>query len=191
MSNETKWVWTNNGGMPNEGVDTDGGNAPIGGYTEPPTRRMNKTVPGGMDEQSTRFRPAGEDEAGADDQVEPVVGWLVVVKGPGLGRSLTVQQGRSSIGRGENQRIQLPFGDMSMSRNQAQIVYDPTSRRFLISEGDGTSLTRINGELLMGNAQLKGGELIDLGDATQVRFVPFCGAHFDWAELDEPPEESA
>lgn len=186
---KTNWIWTNNEGAQGVGRDE------IPGFEDESTRRIQPTGIGtatDMQADSDRTSFVNRPSGGSDpaDSIDPVTGWFVIVQGPGLGRSLVIGPGRSSLGRGEDQRISFPFGDRSMSRNHAQIVYDPGSRKFHISEGDGTSLTRINGELLIGNAILKGGELIELGEKTHVRFVPFCSDRFDWSDLgSEKPDE--
>lgn len=176
MSNETKWIWSEK---------NPGDNPPIGGGNDDPTRRVADDPPAstiaGFDDDVTTHAAAG---TGEDQDIgEPVTGWLVVVRGPGLGASLTTGSGLSTIGRGRDQRLSLPFGDKSMSRSHARLIYDPASRKFFIAPGDGKNLTRVNGELLLGNLELEGGELIELGD-THLRFVPFCGPHFDWADTE-------
>ena len=44
---------------------------------------------------------------------DPVVGWLVVVQGPGRGRSLEIGAGANPIGRAQHQKICLDFGDFA------------------------------------------------------------------------------
>ncbi len=112
---------------------------------------------------------------------EPVVGWLVVIAGKGKGRSVEIAAGSSPIGRGEGQRIRLDFGDDQISReNHATLTFDVRSNRFFLNHGGGRNLTYLAGEPVLVPVELKGGEVISIGD-TELKFVPFCGPDFSWA----------
>lgn len=111
---------------------------------------------------------------------DPVVGWLVVVEGPGRGAALPIGYGNNRVGRSATEDIILDFGDTQISReNHAVITYDGKHRRFYIQQGAGRNLTHVNDELVMVPVEMKGGETVSMGE-TKVRFVPFCGADFDW-----------
>lgn len=113
---------------------------------------------------------------------DPVVGWLVIVIGPGRGNALTLGYGLNGIGRGPRARVRLDFGDLEISRDQhAVITYDPKGRRFYLQHGGGTNLTYLDQQPVLVPSELKGDETIVLGQ-TQLRFVPFCGVNFDWQD---------
>jgi hypothetical protein len=113
---------------------------------------------------------------------DSVAGWLVVVKGPGLGRSLEIGAGANAIGRGPNQKISLNFGDPQISRERhAIVVYEPKGRRFFLQNGEVRNLTYIGDQVVLTPVELTGGETIALGQ-TQLKFVPFCGPQFGWGE---------
>ena len=60
---------------------------------------------------------AGAPAPPAPDQLDdPTVGWVVVINGPGKGRSLPLGYGMNKIGRDATQRIALDFGDKEISR---------------------------------------------------------------------------
>jgi hypothetical protein len=129
------------------------------------------------DEESMTHLVLPDDLSDAD----PVVGWLVVVQGPGKGQSLEIGIGANSIGRAPSQQVSLNFGDQEISRERhAVIVYDPLSKRFFLQSGEVRNLTYANGEVVLGHAELSGGETIVLGK-THLRFVPFCGPNFSWS----------
>ena len=112
------------------------------------------------------------------------VGWLVVVDGPGRGESVSLLAGMSQIGRGDDQAIQLDFGDNAISRtNHAAIVYDPDDMSFLIGHGGKTNIVRLNGKPLISTEHLKTGDTIRIGD-TILRFVALCGKEFRWSDSD-------
>ncbi len=110
------------------------------------------------------------------------VGWIVVAEGPGRGESFPLMAGMSQIGRGEDQAVQLDFGDNSISRtNHAAIVYDTDSKEFLLGHGGKSNIVRLNDKPLISNEALKSGDVIRIGE-TVLRFVALCGDTFDWAD---------
>jgi hypothetical protein len=120
---------------------------------------------------------------------DPVVGWLVVVGGPGLGAYRPIYEGNNAIGRGKDQRIPIDFGDPSISSEaQAYIRYDSMDRSFLfVPNLSKTNIVAINDEKPTGAVKLELMDVITMG-RTQLAFVPFCGAEFDWSELSDLKE---
>ena len=151
-----------------------------------PTTLLRKT-----DNEATRIispakRASGsEPDKSKDPMADPPVGWLVVIRGPGKGRVLTVGNGMNAIGRGETSRIRVDFGDSGISRsNHARIAYEPRQRCFLISHGEGSNLTYLNGEVVMETKRISAGDEILLSDTT-FRFQSFCSEEFDWPDVDD------
>jgi FHA domain len=113
---------------------------------------------------------------------DPVVGWLVVERGPGKGSAMAVGMGMNSVGRGSDQRISIKFGDNTISSNKHFFVsYDPRSREFGVHRGDGANLTYLNGEPIYGSERLSSFAQIEVG-ATTLRFIALCGDEFSWDE---------
>ena len=111
---------------------------------------------------------------------DPVVGWLVVIAGPGKGRGLKLGSGSNSMGRGTTNRVILDFGDRQISQsNHATVNYDPRGRRFYLQHGSGKNLTYLNKQPVLAPVELKPLSHISLGD-TVLRFVPFCDRDFSW-----------
>jgi hypothetical protein len=137
------------------------------------------------DEPQTRLaggrpgsRPAEDTES--DGEFDPVVGWLVVLDGPGRGHAVSIGYGMNALGRDDDQRLKFDFGDDKISRaRHALITFDPRSCRFFIQHGGGRNLTYLGSEPLLNVAELSGGEDIQVGD-TKLRFVAFCGKEFRW-----------
>ena len=120
-----------------------------------------------------------------DAMSDPPVGWLVIVRGPGKGRVLTLGLGLNVIGRSQDMRVCIDFGDENISRNNhARIVYESRKRRFLISHGDGTNLTYLDNELVLGPQEFQSGSEIQLGNTT-LRFQALCGGEFDWQDVND------
>ena len=122
---------------------------------------------------------------GAFEQ-DPVVGWLVVVGGPGIGQFRPIFEGNNSIGRGAGNRIAIDFGDDAISgEEQAYIRYDSAERSFLfVPNLAKTNVVSLNEKRPTGAVELAQMDVITMG-RTQLVFVPFCGPDFDWAALQE------
>ena len=110
----------------------------------------------------------------------PVVGWLVVVDGPGKGSSLRLGIGQNTIGRGESSRVRLEFGDHEISREtHAVVTFDPKGNRFYIQQGTGMNLTYLGESPVLAPTLLETGSRIAIGETT-LCFVAFCGKDFSW-----------
>lgn len=119
-------------------------------------------------------------------QIDPVVGWLVIVGGPGIGSYRPIFEGNNTLGRSPNQRIPLDFGDDAISsEEQAYIRYDSSERSFLfVPNLAKTNIVSVNDKRPTGAVELAAMDVITVG-RTQLVFVPFCGPDFDWSELAE------
>ena len=120
---------------------------------------------------------------------DPVVGWLVVVGGAGLGAFRPIYEGNNGIGRAKSQRIPIDFGDDTISaEEQAYIRYDSMDRSFLfVPNLSKTNIVAINDKRPTGAVKLELMDVITMG-RTQLAFVPFCGEEFDWSELSDLKE---
>lgn len=172
----------------------EGNQAAGTGRLDAPTRRM-ETPSNPGDDEKTRLvggraqrsdkgapRENAEEGRGMDD---PVVGWLVIVEGPGKGRSVQLGYGSNSLGRGATDRVKLDFGDDQISRNgHAVVTYDPRGRKFYVQHGGGTNLTYLGDDPVLAPTELPAQGRIGIGN-TVLRFVPFCGTEFDWQDSEE------
>jgi hypothetical protein len=154
-------------------------------HTAPPTTRVVRGM-GKPHEDSARtqlVRGKVKVERGAFE-ADPVVGWLVVVGGPGIGCYRAIFEGNNTLGRNSSQRIPLDFGDDTISsEEQAYIRYDSSARSFLfVPNLTKTNVVSVNDNRPTGAVELNHMDVITVG-RTQLVFVPFCGADFDWAEL--------
>lgn len=119
---------------------------------------------------------------------EPVVGWLVAVKGPEKGRDFRIVSEKNFIGRSERMDISIA-GDSTVSReNHAVVSFNPKNGVFRLFPGDSKSLVYLNDDELIAPEQLKPYDKIELGE-TELLFVPFCSESFIWKkEQDGDPE---
>jgi len=163
-----------------------------------PVQRGNDRPPGrsaSRDEETRLYTPhgsaaepeaaslAGTSHATPSPQAsdDPVVGWLVIIEGPGKGRSFELGYGANSIGRDKGQKVKLDFGDPHISREKhATLVHDPKSMRFFLQTGDVRNLTYLGDEVVLNPVQLTGREIIMVG-GTKLMFVPLCGPDLGWS----------
>ena len=141
------------------------------------------------EEEKTRLvggRRADEKRAAEDRAMDdPVVGWLVIVEGPGKGHAMQLGYGSNPLGRGATDRVKLDFGDDQISRNgHAVVTYDPRGRQFYVQHGGGTNLTYLGDQPVLAPVELPALSHIGIGN-TILRFVPLCGAEFDWQDTEQ------
>lgn len=112
----------------------------------------------------------------------PVVGWLVIIDGPGQGRDLRITPGMNRIGRDASMNVQIDFGDEAISRSEhAFIIYDPQKNVFFLRHGSGQNLTYLNDDIVMEAKMLQPFDRIKVGE-TECLFVPFCSDQFYWGQ---------
>lgn len=115
---------------------------------------------------------------------EPVVGWLVCIKGEYFGECFKLKSGRNFIGRSPEMDIQLSM-DFAVSRQKhAVIIYEPKARIFIAQPGESRELFYLNDEVVLSNATLKQSDVIMIGE-TKLMFIPLCGKQFSWDDVAE------
>jgi hypothetical protein len=169
--------------------------APAEAQPAPPTTRVHRATPAvakaaEADDSDPPVRTKlARGKQTVDRQAfvqDPVVGWLVVIGGPGLGAFRPIFEGNNTLGRASTQRIPIDFGDDTISsEEQAYIRYDSADRGFLfVPNLAKTNVVSVNDKKPTTAVPLAAMDLITIG-RTQLVFVPFCGRDFDWAELAE------
>ncbi len=116
--------------------------------------------------------------------IDPVVGWLIAVKGPHKGRDFRITSEKNFIGRSE--RMDVPItDDPSVSReNHATVSFNPKNNVFRLYPGDSKSLVYLNGDEVILPEKLKPYDRIEVGE-TELLFIPFCGDQFVWKKEEE------
>lgn len=111
--------------------------------------------------------------------IDPVVGWLVCVKGPEKGRDYRIRSERNFIGRGSSMDICIA-GDERISRDKhAILTYNPKSGTFSLANGEARGLIYLNGAEVGNPVALQPYDLIEMG-ASGFMFMPFCSERFQW-----------
>jgi hypothetical protein len=184
-----------------QGSETDATRVAGGASQDPPLPNLgggagsqNQTIihrPGRPQGGPTGATPATEiasrqpatESAHAMQGFDPVVGWLVVLSGPGRGAAAPMFEGMNSVGRAPSERVQLDFGDNQISREgHFFLTFDPKERSFHIHHGSRINLVRLNGKTVLGPMPMSAGDTIEVG-STMLRFVPLCGPDFIWDDV--------
>lgn len=119
----------------------------------------------------------------SNKRIEPVVGWLVCIKGTSLGTSYELKAGKNFIGRSSLENDIVLKGDQSISREKhAIIVYDPRSKCFLAQPGMSRELFYLNDKAVLQITEIKERDIIAVGK-TELMFIPFCGSEFSWESM--------
>jgi hypothetical protein len=113
---------------------------------------------------------------------DPVVGWLVIVEGPGRGKAVDIYVGMNSLGRSRGQRIRVDFGDAAISgEGAAFITFEPKRQTFHINHGGKANIVYLNDEAVLTPMPLMNGNTVAIGE-TKFRFVQLCGPEFSWED---------
>lgn len=115
------------------------------------------------------------------NETNPVVGWLVCIKGEYIGESFKIVSGRNNIGRSLTNDIALAKEKTVSRERHASIVFEPTRKQFFIQPGESSGLTYLNNELIMNFKELADRDKIDIG-AARFMFVQLCSDDFSWDE---------
>ncbi len=109
---------------------------------------------------------------------DPVVGWLVCVRGREAGRDWRLHAGRNFVGRAMNSDIALVDDERITRENHCSIVFEPRQGLFMLARGLGDGVV-VNGERLADSRQLCGDEVLEIGSSAFV-FIPFCKEGRTW-----------
>ena len=115
---------------------------------------------------------------------EPVVGWLICVKGCHFGECFAIYAGNNSIGRGNSNRIVLGKDNTVSGTKHAWITYEPKRREFYIMPGESSGLTYLNDDIIMSSQKIKSYDQVELGAGKYV-FLALCGEQFTWEDYLE------
>ncbi len=161
-------------------------------YTAPinPPAEEPKSGLEGLVSQSKETDDGGQATIGyfGEVSIEPVVGWLVAIKGGHQGQDFKLKTGRNFIGRSMDMDVVLS-DDASISRDKhAIILYEPKSNIFLVQPGDAKELFYLNEKVVLSATEIQAYDILSLGE-TQLLFVPCCSDKFNWDSVKKADEE--
>ncbi|MCJ7679277.1 MAG: FHA domain-containing protein, partial [Candidatus Aminicenantes bacterium] len=94
---------------------------------------------------------------------------IVVDKGPDKDKEFTLHKQVSMIGRSGARQNEIQLSDDTVSKEQAALYYDSSSKNFTIKNESQTNVTQLNGKMLTEPVILNNGDLIEMGK-TVLRF---------------------
>ena len=120
---------------------------------------------------------------GGGEKLQPVVGWLVCIKGVNKGKEYRIHSDYNYVGSASGDIIIQ--GDSKISREKHMLItYDPETREFYVAPASGANIVRLNDKGLVGGAEkLKNYDVIRTGD-TSLKFIGFCGTDFGWEDVN-------
>lgn len=114
---------------------------------------------------------------------DPVVGWLVCVKGAPIGEDYRLRARTNLIGRGGEMDIRIKGDDTITSDTHAKIDYDILNNNFYLLPANNRNTIYRNGAPVYAAQQLEAYDRLRFGE-TELVFVPFCNDRFRWPEAD-------
>lgn len=94
---------------------------------------------------------------------------IVVDKGPDKDKEFTLHKQVSMIGRAGGRQNEIQLSDDTVSKEQASVYYDSSSKYFTLKNESQTNVTQVNGKMLTEPVLLNNGDLIEMGK-TVLRF---------------------
>ena len=124
---------------------------------------------------------------GKNEQVQPVVGWMVCTKGKHIGKDFRLKAGRNFIGRNSDMDVALT-GENSVSReSHAVIAYEPHQSIFIAQPGSASELFYLNGNVVLSATQIRRNDRLQLGEV-ELMLIPCCDENFKW-EIENTEKE--
>lgn len=110
---------------------------------------------------------------------DPVVGWMVCVKGNLYGQDFRLKTGRNFIGRGDGMDVCLK-GEKTVSRDRhAILIYEPKQNLFLAQPGETKELIYLNGSVVLTPTIMKKNDVLQVGDIS-LMLIPCCDDVYRW-----------
>lgn len=131
----------------------------------------------------TRAKYGATTDYNKQQPINPVVGWLVCIEGPGRGRDYKIHADNNYIGRASHMDISIAEDDTISRENHAILAYDTRDRIFYFAPGSGRGIVRLNGKAVLMMTELHLYDRVEIGRSTFL-FVPFCSDQFSWKEID-------
>lgn len=144
----------------------DNGDKTVGYFSAPSTQSSVSEAQAPMQQ-----KPSGE----------PVVGWLVCVKGKHFGEAFAISAGRNSIGRAPSNKLVLSKDNTVSREKHAWVTYEPKKRDFFVQPGESSGLVYLNDENVMETKKLNDRDFIEIGDGKYM-LVALCCSSFSWED---------
>jgi len=119
----------------------------------------------------------------------PVVGWLVAIGGPHMGKDFRLIAGKNHIGRDPRMEVAL-LDDMAVSRVQhATVIFDQETNEFYLRDSENSkAVVRLNGTLLLAPTKINARDVITVGE-TELTLLPFCDKTYNWDRVQTKQQQ--
>lgn len=124
-----------------------------------------KSVSRGVDENIGATRMVGKSIG-----VISLMGWLVALSGPRAGKSWVISSGKNLIGR--NPGLTVTLAEDTVSGTHASLWVDK-DRGVTLVDRDSANGTFVNGQQIFTPAQLSDGDLVRVGESSNLQWVQF------------------
>ena len=151
--------------------------APVSGMSQ----AFPKTAPvSGMSQEFPKTTPIGGGEPMSSYVGRnPVLGWMVCVKGRKVGKDFRLIQETNYIGRATSNDVCLDFDEVLSRDTIITITYVKQSRVFRLNAEQSRNSVTVNGSPVLTELYLRDRDVISIG-STQLMLVCFCDASFAW-----------
>lgn len=164
-----------------------GNTAAPGGYDAaiPPTGGRDSTIGETVMPEAIRRRMEQEKDNRTVGEFkrrlgyEPVVGWLVCVEGPEVGKDYRLYGRINTIGRAQDNDVVLAQEHTVSQKNHVRLAYDAKHNNYQLIPGDGSNVTYLNDEPLYVPQRLNAYDILEMGE-TKLMFIPLCNDRFRW-----------
>ena len=137
-----------------------------------PLPRARPVTPTAGPLETTKIPAADLDDAPSSDKTQVFMSLgaeLIVDRGPDKDREFPLHKQVTTMGRPGSRKNDIELTDDTVSKEQASVFYDTTSKRFTISNQSSTNATMVNQVVITEGKELEDGDTIEMG-RTAIRF---------------------
>lgn len=113
--------------------------------------------------------------------IDPVVGWLVCIEGPEMGKDYHLYGRINTIGRSDGNDVVLAQEQTVSQKNHARVAYDFKHNQFQLIPGEGRNIFYLNDEPVYIPRPLQAYDVLEFGQ-TKLLFIPLCSDRFQWPQ---------
>ncbi|MDD6037976.1 MAG: hypothetical protein PUD20_04130 [bacterium] len=157
------------------------------------SKKMKTTVSSEKDSSLTEIVGRSKETDFDDDErtvllcmtnkrAEPVVGWLVCIKGESFGESYPLRGNKNYIGCLANSNVIIRQDNDVFEEQYGVIIYDNYRRTFIAQPRETRESYYINGKTVINDVQLQAYDILDMGNARLI-FMPLCSEKFCWEDI--------
>lgn len=148
------------------------GQGALAGPGATPVPRARPVTPTARPVETTKIPAAELDDVSSSDKTQVFMSLgaeLIVERGPDKGREFPLHKQVTTIGRPGSRKNDIELTDDTVSKEQASVFFDTTSKKFTVSNQSNTNATMVNQVVITEGKELEDGDMIEMG-RTAIRF---------------------